>query len=85
MIRELSNLGATKSQEGRECLLRSGLFAQPAHALLQLLAQRGRRIRIERDEIQQWLRAIATEARERSSVAIRMPRDVFAYRRVRMM
>src|SRR6201988_5368446 len=66
-------------------LLRGGFFAEAAHALLQLFAQRSRSVGIECDEIPERLRAMAAQSRQRRCVAIRMPRDIFADRRVRMM
>src|ERR1700735_406278 len=76
---------APRTEMPRCRLLRSGFLAQTAHALLQLLPQRGGRIRIECDEVPQWLCAIPAETRQRSRVAVGMPRDVFADRRIRMM
>jgi hypothetical protein len=56
--------------------LRSGLFPKPAHAFLKLLAKRRWGLRIECDEIPEWLRAIAAEPRKRFRIAIRMASDM---------
>src|SRR5208282_1535631 len=65
-------------------LLRGGFFAEAAHALLKLFAERRRSVGIESNEIPERLRSIAAEAGERGRVAIGMARDVFPDGRIRM-
>src|ERR1700690_737802 len=66
-------------------LLGGGFFAEAAHALLELFAQRGRGVGVEGDEIPERLGAIAAQGRKCGSITIRMSRDIFADRGIGMM
>src|SRR5215467_5037502 len=54
-------------------LLCGGFFAQPPHALLQLLSQRRWGVGVEGYQVPQRLGAVAAEAGQRGGVAIGVP------------
>ena len=67
----------------RERLLRGRLFAEPAHALLELLAQGAGALGLKATRYQSGWHGPA-EPRKRGGVAIGMPRDVLADRGIGM-
>ena len=56
-------LGQSMRRFAEMKLLRCGSFAQPAHAFLQPLAQRRRRVGIKRDQVPERLTAITAQTR----------------------
>src|SRR5258708_24356879 len=66
-------------------LLRGLVFAEAFQAVAQTALQRQRRVGIEGHQVPQRLAAVAAQPRERGRVRIRMARDVFANRAVRML
>src|ERR1700690_97073 len=66
-------------------LLGGGFFAEAAHALLELFAQRGRGVGVEGDEIPERLGAIAAQGRKGGTNLFRRSPPIFADRGIGMM
>src|SRR5258707_589033 len=65
-----------------EELSRDLILAQTLQAVAQTPLERGRRVRIERHEIPEWLAAVSAQVGERRRVGIRMAGYVFTNRAV---